>query len=116
MTDRAGGRITTDIVDPRLGDELWYLVRQCDERGITQEDLRLAGEFIGAGYLAYRNDLDVKWLAGRGSLLGTVAKAREWQHAGKPSVNGSPNGKPDQGLSHEQLTERIRRLRAKEAG
>lgn len=110
VAETSSGRVTTEIWDPNLGDRLWGVVERCGEANITLDDLRLAGEFFAAGYLHYRDDLDAKWLAGDGNLIGAVAKARGWDKAGRPPLNG-PKGAKKPSKS-KRLLERAARLRA----
>ena len=106
----SGGRVSCDIVDPRIGDQLWQLVAICTEAQITLADCSTAGAFLGAGYLHYRNDLDARWLAKPGEFLGVVAKSRQWHEAGRPKVNGERTRSGNAAA----MLERQRRLAAKE--
>jgi len=112
VAELAGGRIAVDILDPRIGEDLWRLVAICGETDVTIEDVRLAGEFIGAGYLAYRSDLDAKWLAKSGSLLGAVSKARTWRDGGRPPMSDKRGPRRGDGVSARDLIERAERLEA----
>lgn len=82
----SGGRVSIEPLDPRVGAELWRVVDACAETEVTLADAVLAGEFLAAGHLDYRSDLDASWLAKSGSLLGVVAKARLWEGRGKPPL------------------------------
>ena len=106
----SGGRVTTDILDPRLGEALWRVVEICTEADVALGDVQLAGEYLAAGYLHYRNDLDARWVSGSGNLLSAVSKARAWDDLGRPTVNGSHSRA--KGPTVDDLVARARELEA----
>lgn len=107
---RSDGRIATDILDPRIGRELWDVCEMCDKNAITLEDIELVGEYVGAGYLSYRSDLDTRWIARAGTIAGAVSKARQWALEGKGTL-----GRKQKGKSAQRMLARARQLRDEEA-
>ena len=107
---KAGGRVAVDVVDHRIGPQLWDVVKVCGEVEITLEDVELVGEYLAAGYLDYRGDLDTRWLAKPGALAGAVSKARQWDQGGRGDVKVSSRKK-----GPAAMVERARRLRREEA-
>jgi hypothetical protein len=107
----AADRVAVEIYDERIGERLWDLVRQCDLQKIGIPEIELAGEWLAAGGLGYRDDLDAKWLSWDGNLLGLVAKASKWDSAGRPSLGGGKR----RGGSFDRQADRLQRLRVAEA-
>ena len=105
----SGGRVEITVWDSRLGERLWELAKECDSQNVTVADVELAGALLAAGYLGYRDDLDAKWVAAPGNLLGVVAKARQWEERGRPAPGRNAQSK---GVTTESLVERARRLEA----
>jgi hypothetical protein len=110
----SAGRVSVEPLDPRTGDELWRVVKICDTAGVTLADVTLAGEFLAAGHLAYRGDLDARWLARSGSLLGVVSKARLWEAGGRLPLAKSGRRTPsqDRGPTAQDFAARAAKLEA----
>ena len=75
----AGGRVSFAYVDSGLRPALDLVASQCSANGLTLADLDLAGRFLHAGGLGYRNDLGASWAAKPGSVLDLVAHAQRWK-------------------------------------
>jgi hypothetical protein len=91
LRETCAGRVATEPWDVRMAKPLWAVIDACGEAEVTLEDVRLAGEWLAAGGLGYRDDLGIPWLAKTGELLNAVAKARVWNAAGRGEVE-SRNG------------------------
>jgi hypothetical protein len=92
LRETCGGRVATAPWDPRMAKSLWATIDACGEAEVTLDDVRLAGEWLAAGGLAYREDLGIPWIAKTGELLNTVAKARVWDEGGRPPVESRKRG------------------------
>jgi hypothetical protein len=109
----AAHRIAVEIYDERIGERLWALAEQCDRQGVKVPDIELAGKWLAAGGLGYRDDLDAKWLSYEGNLIGLVAQAKKWIAAGQPALGRTK--KQDGQSNFDKQAERLRLLRAAEA-
>jgi hypothetical protein len=106
----AAGRVAVEPLAPHVGERLWEVASQCDEQGISIQDIELAGEWLASGGLDYRDDLDAKWLSY--DLFSAVANGRKWDKAGRPVVG---KGRKSQNNAFDESAERLRILRAAEA-
>jgi hypothetical protein len=108
----AAGRVAVDVFAPHVGERLWEVASQCDEQGISIGDIELAGEWLSAGGLSYRDDLDAKWLSY--DLFSAVANGRKWSKAGKPALGKKRGGQGGDQSNFDRQAERLRVLRAAE--
>jgi hypothetical protein len=92
LRDKCAGRVATEPWDVRMAKPLWAVVDACVAADVTLDDVRLAGEWLAAGGLGYRDDLGIPWIAKTGELLNAVAKARVWAEAGRGSVESRKQG------------------------
>lgn len=88
----SGGRVATEPWDVRMAKPLWAVIKACGEAQVTLDDVRIAGEWLAAGGLGYRDDLGIPWVAKTGELLNAVAKARAWEGAGRGPVESRKQG------------------------
>lgn len=95
IAETSGGRLNP-LVDSRLQRKLDQVASQAFTNGLTFDDFRLAGEFLRAGGLAYRNDLGASWATKPGTVLDLVANARSWR---KGDVKLPPTGDPEAGVT-----------------
>jgi len=72
-----------------LTTPLRLLVAECHRESVTLDDVRLAGSWLAAGGLGYRDDLGMKWLAKAGELFDVVGLARKWDKRGRPELADS---------------------------
>lgn len=112
LATTSGGRVDAEVSDSRLGHRLWDTVYECDSQGVTLDDIALAGEFLAAGYLDYRNDLGCRWVASPGNLLDTVTAARKWDSAGRPAL-GKRRSARSQGAGVGDIVARAQAIEAK---
>jgi hypothetical protein len=84
----AGPRVSFDLVDDRLLPQLESVAAQCCASGVTLADLDVAGRFLRAGGLAYRNDLGASWASRPGSVMDLVSSARRWK-SGEIRLDGA---------------------------
>ena len=113
MQRTSKGRVAIDPVAPHVGERLWEVASQCEEQGISIEDIELAGEWLAAGGLNYRDDLDAKWLSY--DLFSVVANGRKWSKSGRPAVGKKKGSQGGDQSSFDRQAERVRVLRAAEA-
>lgn len=83
LDEASSGRVSSKTFDPRLASSLTSTIRALDEIGYGLADVKLAGEWVAAGGLAYRNDLGARWAATTGSLADAIGSARQWDSTGR---------------------------------
>jgi hypothetical protein len=71
-----------------LTEPLRHIVEECHRESVTLDDVRLAGSWLAAGGLGYRDDLGMKWLVGPGNLFDVIGHARKWDKRGRPELAG----------------------------
>jgi len=92
IAETSGGRLNP-LVDTRLHRKLDQVASQAFTNGLTFDDFRLAGEFLAAGGLAYRNDLGASWATKPGTVLELCSNARAWRE-GKVQIQGQDRKNP----------------------
>lgn len=78
------GRFAALPFDGRLTEALCATIRTAHQNQVGLDDLRVVGEWMGAGGLAWRSDLGASWIARPGALMDAVAQARAWVAQGRP--------------------------------
>jgi hypothetical protein len=77
LGESSGGRFRgTGPFDRRLGAPITAVIRELDGQGLGLDDVRLVGQWLAAGGMAYRDDLGPLWLAKTGNLIDAIAQAR----------------------------------------
>ncbi len=89
----SAGRFAPAPCDERLVDALCATIRACEAEQVGVDDLRVVGQWMAAGGLAFRSDLGPGWAAKPGHVLDAVAQSRVWAGQGKAPV-GHPTGGP----------------------
>jgi hypothetical protein len=111
LRETSAGRVATTPWDVRMAKPLWDVIEACGQAEVTLEDVRLAGDWLAAGGLGYRDDLGIPWIAKTGELLNAVAKARLWGEAGRGKVESHKKGS-GRGVTARDLADRAASLEA----
>lgn len=105
-------RVATEPWDVRMAKPLWAVVDACIAAEVSLDDVRLAGEWLAAGGLGYRDDLGIPWLAKTGELLNAVAKARVWSQGGRAAIENRKKGAKAGSVTAADLAARAAALEA----
>ena len=93
LGEASGGRVGVDLIDTRLYAPLNLVASVCAQKGLRKADFDLAGRFLRAGGLAYRDDLGANWVSRPGNVLDVVMNARRWQK-GELRLEGDSDPEP----------------------
>lgn len=107
LRNESGGRVAIGVIDHRLGPALWDTVDALRRAGVDNDGVALAGQWLAAGGLHYRNDLDLNWVAKPGALIGAITQALTWKVAGRPDLRGA-NGSSNLSAASAAALEEIR--------
>ena len=96
----AEGRVVFGRFDTRIAKSLWAAIDESVNAGITLDDMRLVGRWLGSGGMAWRKDIGAKWVATAGELIEAVNHATKWHADGEPQLERRSNGR---GMTAEEI-------------